>query len=336
MIDDGTVTITELPNGRRSIFVTPRDPNLAVPYNNWETSYPTELIRFIQERLGATALCPIIAREEDPSYVKRLLENDLFAYFKPEDFAGKQILDFGCGSGASSIILARLFPGADITGVEMVSSSIAVARELVKHYEMPNIKILQSPSGSDLPLEMGRYDLVVMSAVFEHLLPVERKVLMPKIWHVVRDGGFLFINQTPNSLFPIESHTTMFPLINYLPDGLTHTLVRNFSKRTARTDTWEQMLRKGIRGASDREILEMLPKNLGRPGVMEPCYAGIKNRIDLYYRNTSPRLRTLKQIAKLVIRAVHRVSGATIVPDLSLVFRKDHAKPPAETSKHKA
>ena len=107
--------------------------------------------------------------------VQRDLQNDLTAYFTPADFAGKKILDFGCGSGASSMILARMFPQAQIVGIELEEKLLRIARARLEFYQYPNIEFVLSPSGNKLPAEIGEFEFVIMSAVYEHLLPIERK-----------------------------------------------------------------------------------------------------------------------------------------------------------------
>jgi len=325
---EGSVLIEELPDGKRRLTVTPRHKAQFIIQNQWTTSYPLDLIQLMLDVNGAAGLCFEIMRDEDHSFVQRLLENDLFAYFAPTDFEAKRILDFGCGDGASTIILARMFPRSQITGVELVPSALSVANKRAEHYQLKNVSFHQSPSGTELPESLGQYDFVILSAVFEHLLPPERTALMPKLWSAVREGGYLFINQTPNLLFPVELHTTMLPLINYLPDRLVLEVAHRFSRRISRNETWEDLLRKGIRGATEREILRLLPAGDSIAVMLEPMNHGLKDRIDLYYVNTNPtRLRTIKRIARRAIKAIRIVTGVTLVPDLSLAFQKLSNRP---------
>lgn len=320
---EGTVVIEELPDGRRSLSVTPSEGQFIFS-TQWTTHYPLELIKLIFEVNGAAGLCFEIMRDEDPTFVQKYLKNDLFAYFSAEDFEDKQILEFGCGGGASTHILARMFPKSEITGVELFESALRVARQRAASFNLSNVSFLQSPGGDRLPEELGSYDFVILSAVYEHLLPHERRTILPQLWEKVRDGGYMFINQTPNRRFPIELHTTHLPLINYVPDSLALKMARKFSKRIRKDETWEELLRKGIRGATEKEILGLLSPEAE---MLEPKNDGLKDRIDLYYLNTNPeRLRTVKSIAKFFIKTIKTVSGLTIVPDLSLVFRKNPSK----------
>jgi 2-polyprenyl-3-methyl-5-hydroxy-6-metoxy-1,4-benzoquinol methylase len=278
-----------------------------------------DLIKLILDVKGAGALCDEIRRDEDPDFVQKFLKNDLFAYFRPADFENKTILEFGCGGGASTHILARMFPHSEITGVELFESLLSIARRRAAAFRLDNVRFLQSPGGDSLPEDLGTFDFIILSAVYEHLLPHERKTILPALWRHLRPGGYLFINQTPNSLFPFELHTTMLPFINYFPDSVALKMARRFSKRVRRDESWEELLRKGIRGATEREILS----RLDAAEMMEPRYNNLRDRIDLYYLNTnSARMKTIKSAAKIFIKAVRRVSGITLVPDLSLAFRK--------------
>jgi 2-polyprenyl-3-methyl-5-hydroxy-6-metoxy-1,4-benzoquinol methylase len=315
---EGDVFIEQLTDGRRRISVTPHAGHFVIA-DNWITHYPMDLIELMLEVHGAADLCFEIMRDEDPSMVQKFLKNDLFAYFKPEDFENKTILEFGCGGGASTHILARMFPSAEITGVELVESALAVARKRAETFNLKNVRFRQSPAGDALPENLGQYDFIILSAVYEHLFPHERRTILPQLWAHLRMGGYLFINQTPNSLFPFELHTTMLPLINYVPDSVALKMARRFSKRIKPDETWEELLRKGIRGATEREILSHLPG----AEMLEPRYNDIKDRIDLYYLNTnSERLKTVKSAAKFFIKALKTATGITLVPDLSLAFRR--------------
>ena len=330
----GRVSVEQLDDGRRHIRVFPYHDDLFVHEYEWTTAYPLDLIKLILEINGVAGLCFEIMRDEDSNFVQKYLFNDLSAYFDLESFRGKRILDFGCGTGASSVILARLIPESTIVGVELSESAIKVGNARLQYYGFQNrVTFINSPSEGELPFDLGSFDLVVMSAVYEHLLPAERTILMPQLWDLVSDGGYLFLNQTPDIRFPFELHTTMLPLINYLPDRLVLATARRLTKRVSTDDTWESLLRKGIRGATEHEIKRKLSPNGGSPVLLEPSRNGLRDRIDLYYLNTNPvRLRTVKGLAKGVLKVVRALTRVCLVPDLSLVFhrceeKKEHMPP---------
>lgn len=322
---DAHVEVEGLPNGNRRVTVRLHDPALFMPFESCESAYPVDLIQAVLDAKGPQYLCDEMLRDENPAYVRLSLERDLRAYFDTGWFKGRRILDFGCGAGASTVCLARLFPDAAIVGIEVDERLLGLARRRVQHYQFPNVTLVRSPSPMELPPDLGGFDGVVMSAVYEHLLPHERAQVLPLLWSVIKPGCFLFLNQTPYRYFPYESHTTGLPFINYLPDRLALAFARACSKRVRRGESWENLLRYGLRGATEGEILCILSRDSGhRPILLEPCRDGLRDRIDLWYSALSPnRYRRTKRLLKHVLAILRSLSGVTLVPDLSLAIRKD-------------
>src|SRR5579863_4263751 len=125
--EEGFVEIREHPSRRtRTVFVNPQRAGLHIAIRQFETAYPVSLIETML-RVRGLNLCDDIARDEDPSYVEAMLRRDISAYFLADAFAGKRILDFGCGGGASTMILARLFPASEIVGVELSPAYLSIA-----------------------------------------------------------------------------------------------------------------------------------------------------------------------------------------------------------------
>lgn len=328
---DGHVQVEELPNGRKRLTVHLTNTSLFMPSGSCETAYPLDLIQAILAVKGPAYLCDEILRDENDAYVRLSLERDLRGYFDLAWFDGKRLLDFGSGAGASTISLAKLFPQSEIVGIEVDQRLLALAQRRLRQYGFPNVTLLRSPSSLELPPDIGGFDCAVLSAVYEHLLPQERTRMLPLIWSVIRPGGFLFINQTPHRYFPYESHTTSLPFINYLPDALALTYARACSKRVRRHEPWESLLRDGIRGATEQELLGILSSGGVQAAILlEPCREGLRDRIDLWYASLGKtRYRKTKRLLKQVLAVLKSLSGVTLVPNLSLVIRKD-SRPPAQ------
>ena len=316
---DGRAVVTDLDYGTKNVNVQLRDPAIFSPRLECQTSYPIDLIKLILDVKGPAWVCDEITRDEDPDYVALHLEKEMRAYFRFEDFVGKRILDFGCGSGASTMLLAKMFPKSEIVGIELEKDLVQIARRRLQHYAFENVRFVESPIGTNVPVVLGSFDLIVLSAVYEHLLPDERKVVLPKLWSVLNANGVLFLNQTPHRWFPLELHTTSLPLINYLPDGLTLKASRKFSPRVNKDDSWEFLLRAGIRGATVREIKRLLQD----AQMLRPTLTGLSDRVDLWFLTTNPdNMKLLKQSARLVLKSINAVTGIAIVPELTLAFRK--------------
>lgn len=320
---DGWVEIEERGGGARRVSTRLRAGS-PPPTRAWcDTSYPLDLIQSILDVKGAAWVCDEISRDQDPAAIQRYFENDFLPYVAPAELEGKRILDFGCGSGSSTMVLARMFPRSEIVGVELSPDLLGLARRRQDFYGYSNQTFVLSPVGTTLPEGLGLFDVVVLSAVFEHLLPAERKNLMPQLWAHVKNGGVLLLNQTPHRFFPFESHTTGVPLINYLPDRLAHWAARHVSRRDLGRESWEGLLRQGIRGATEREVLRSFGTCAGDslPVLLSPVRAGW-GRVDVWHAALSPRHRVLKSVCREVLRVIERLTGSLVVTNLALAIRK--------------
>jgi SAM-dependent methyltransferase len=318
---DGRVVIDELGDSIRRVTAYPATGPSPL---TCATSYPVELIRSIVETKGAAWVCDEITRDQDPRSIQRFFENDFLPYVAQAEFEGKRILDFGSGSGSSTMVLARMFPKSEIVGVELSPEYIRLAEERRRFYGHQNVRFVSSPSGVTLPEGLGQFDFIVMSAVYEHLLPEERRILMPQLWSHLKTSGCLLLNQTPHRFFPFESHTTGLPFINYLPDRLALFVARRFSARGLGRDSWASLLRKGIRGATEREILGSFGENRSeaRPVLLPPRQPTYRDRVDVWYAALGPRHKALKVACREILRLGERLLGTTLVVNLALAIGK--------------
>lgn len=317
------VRIKPLPNGKKRISVRSLKKSIFIPRTNCETSYPIELIKLILSIKGPTHLCDEIMRDEDSSY-QIWLEKAILGYIPEHNFENKRILDFGCGSGSSTMILARMFPRTHITGIDLNNRTLSIAKSRAKHYDFRNVEFLLSLSSTELPKEIENFDYIILNAVYEHLLPNERMILIPMIWSVLKPNGVIFINQLPHRYFPLEVHTTGLPLINYLSDRMALHVARKFSKRVKNNESWESLLRRGIRGGTANEIMKILSEKCrNHPILLKPSRLGIRDEIDLWHATPSyNKCPTLKRLMKLVFKAIKSILNATFVPSLSLAIKK--------------
>jgi len=321
---EGTVGVAPTRSGKASVSVTLSDPGAYMVLGSCETAYPLPLIEKILAIKGPANLCDALVRDEDPRELLHIFRYDLLGYVSEQEFAGKRILDFGCGSGASTMVLARLFPKAQIVGIDLVENLVSIAELRASHYGFDTVRFLCSPDGCSFPKDVGGFDYIILSAVYEHLLPEERRVLLPQVWQHLALQGVLFIGLTPDRHFPVEGHTTGLPFINYLPDVLTLYFARWFSRRVQSKETWESLLRRGIRGGTAKEIMKILGETPHRPVLLKPRREGLNDRLDLWFAISLPAGRVwLKRLALFCFKALKRLTGLTLTPNLSLAIRKE-------------
>jgi 2-polyprenyl-3-methyl-5-hydroxy-6-metoxy-1,4-benzoquinol methylase len=317
------VEVVPIPNGRFQVTLKPRDRNAFIPRRSCETSLPLTVISSFLDA-SFNRLCDSLARLEDPQYVKKVLGTQLLAYFDEADFRGKRLLDFGCGQGASTLCLGALLPETEIVGVELDPVRIELAERVLEARSLANVHFLVSPNAKSLPAEIGMFDFVMLSAVYEHLLPAERRQVMPLIWSKLKPGGTLFINQTPYRYFPYEHHTTGLWFINYLPDSLSLFLARHLSRMNPEirlSRDWNVHLRAGIRGATEWEVLRDLRNAGGRATVMQPKD---RDRAAYWLEGTSHhRYWRIKKAIARFFRMTDRLWGTIPSMNLDVAIRKD-------------
>jgi 2-polyprenyl-3-methyl-5-hydroxy-6-metoxy-1,4-benzoquinol methylase len=317
--------VEELGDGRRRLQTVTEDPDAFVGTRTWETAYPMELIETILEVKGLRSVCDEIRREEDPKYLQHVLWWTLRAHVDVEEVGAARILDFGCGSGASTMILARMFPEATFLGLDIDTEANRIAEGRRRYYGVDRVEFKLSDEPTGVPEEIGQFDFIVFSALLEHLLPAERKSVIPALWGRLKPGGLLFLGETPHRYTPIEIHTTGgLPLVNYLPASLTLRAAKRFSPRIEETATWEQLLRRGMRGGTEKEFLRYLKRaGYDDAAIERPTKQGLKDEFDLWYEishiNEMPGFKTRLRSG---FRGLKKVTGISFTPYLAFAVRK--------------
>jgi 2-polyprenyl-3-methyl-5-hydroxy-6-metoxy-1,4-benzoquinol methylase len=320
----GYLKVDPLPNFRYRVTAVPESPQVFIARKSCETDFSLDLIQAVVAESTIGWICDDIARHCEPDYVSHALKHQLDAFRPPGEMRG-EILDFGCGCGASTIFMARMFPHAQVTGVELRENAVELATRIAQGTGVTNARFLLSPSGESLPAGIGPFDGIMLSAVYEHLLPSERLTLLPLLWSALKPGGILYINQTPHRWSPLEHHTTGLWFINYLPDGLARYLANNYAREAPeenRQRDWEQLLRAGIRGGTEPEILSNIRQTPGaRPVVLQPRQG---DRAAHWLAATNPgRMRTAKKAIAGLFRMTDRLFGVVPATQVEMAIRKD-------------
>lgn len=310
-----------LPSGRWQLRAFPKVPGSIPGLDSCITDWPPAVVAEILRQKQLAWVCDTLARHSDAGYLAPVLNHQVFAYFRREEFAGKRLLDFGCGDGASTFCLAKTLPGAEVVGVDLSSDNIERAQWIQQLHNLRNVRFLQSPTPESLPPGTGQFDFVMLSAVFEHLLPKERKTVVPLIWSVLKPGGVIFINQTPHRFFPYEHHSTQLWFINYLPDRWAHKLTVKLTRH--KSPDWNVHLRGGIRGGTEGEIIQCLTSGKRQNAViLQPRYSGLKSRAGYWLSCTSPGLRLLKKVIAAFFHLSDRLLGTVPSINVDVVIQK--------------
>jgi len=144
-------------------------------------------------------------------------------------FAGKRLLDVGCGLGGGTIAFWE--SGSKSTGLDIQTNYIKEARIFAKKRKADVSFILDDICSEDIKKSVGRQEIVIMRDVIEHIPGERRCKLMFSIREILEFEGFCFVSFPPyHSPFGGHQHVLRsfigsLPYIHFLPPALELRLI---------------------------------------------------------------------------------------------------------------
>jgi SAM-dependent methyltransferase len=99
-----------------------------------------------------------------------------------EDRHPRRVLDFGCGLGHTAGYFSRLFPNAEIVGVDTAEKAVDFAQS---HYGSSKVSFQTLERFS----ETDSFDLAYCNGVFHHIDPAEREGAAKLVHRALAPGG---------------------------------------------------------------------------------------------------------------------------------------------------
>jgi SAM-dependent methyltransferase len=137
------------------------------------------------------------------------------------DLFPKRVLDFGCGTGATTAVLAMNC--SQVVAFDIDQRSIAACeRRLTEHNLIGKVHLLCAADFENIVGKVGTFDFILLNGVIEHI-PLSkiglRKKILQILFDILNSKGVLYINKTPNRLWPIDRHTTQLWWIPWTRPG---------------------------------------------------------------------------------------------------------------------
>jgi SAM-dependent methyltransferase len=160
------------------------------------TATPPDLLERMRQQFDA-APYPNIPLEESPkqAYANLYTHNLITPYYfrdqKVISTEGKLILDVGCGSGYTALVLAEANPGAKIIGIDISGKSIDLARQRLSFYGFDSAEFYVM-SVDELPSLGMIFDYINCDEVL-YLLPDPVEGLR-SMRNILRQEGIIRVN----------------------------------------------------------------------------------------------------------------------------------------------
>ena len=165
-----------------------RKPNLVYP-----DYYTSQNFHGIQggylNAIAAVTYDPVTALASPPSEI--YIRHQLITAVETSRGELQKILDLGCGTGSSSILLKQAFPQAEVVGVDLSPYMLAIAQ---KRSQASGVRLrLQHSLAEATELEPERFDLVTASFLFHEMPPQASRQVLQEAQRLLRPGGQLLI-----------------------------------------------------------------------------------------------------------------------------------------------
>jgi SAM-dependent methyltransferase len=199
---------------------------LTVDGRRHETRYSARVVRLLVERKGARRAPLYFPFKEQRA---RLFLDPLFAYLRARGARGLTVLEVGSSFGHMTEYLAEQPEVAEIHCFDTDPAFVEIVRAKVEEQGLGAVKevrLLGNDETRRLPWPDARFDLVLVVGVVEHLPARNRRAQVDEYYRVLAPGGHVAILDTPNRLFPLETHSIGLPLVQWLPPRLAHAYAR--------------------------------------------------------------------------------------------------------------
>lgn len=162
-----------------------------------------------------------VAPRVPPRYRQRFMKSLAYVRWLIRSSLGDtpiRALEIGCGEGPKGLALADICESYE--GIDISPHHIRRAQNFSGLMGIPNIQF-EVCEANDTPGFLagrkGRYNLVILYAVLEHLTIEEKLNLLRLCWDYLDEDGILMVGETPNRLLPIDYHSSKLVYFQQMP-----------------------------------------------------------------------------------------------------------------------
>ena len=202
---------------------------LVIDGNRYETIYSKKVIELVIERKGLERAPEYFVHKENREY----LFAPLFKYLTSKKGKDLKVLEVGCSAGQFTELLNEQASIGEIYCYDIDKIMVEVTKTKVEELGLKKVKRVDcfpSEETLKLPYLNDYFDLIILSAVMEHLPFENRHLQVDEYYRKLKIGGLICFLDTPNRNYPIETHSVGLPFINRFPPQAAFIYAKLFGK----------------------------------------------------------------------------------------------------------
>ena len=295
---------------------------LTVGGREHSTAYSERVVRMLVERKGAERAVRYFPFKETRG---RHFLAPLRAHLRRTGAARLSVLEVGCSFGHITECLAEVPEVAEVHAFDTDPAFVAIARAKAEEMGLAKVREIRHLTGEEtcqLPYPDARFDLVLAVGVIEHLPAGRRRAQVDEYYRVLAPGGHIAVLDTPNRLFPLETHSVGLPLIQWLPAPLAYRYARLGRPASLRGVSYEEFAADGT-GWRNASLGDCLPSSgwAGLEDVTEAAGYGWRFFRDTARSRARRALLPLFAVACGVARALGQPPSLAL-PYFNLLLRR--------------
>jgi SAM-dependent methyltransferase len=295
---------------------------LTVDGRSYRTHYSARVVDLLVARKGPRRAPPYFTFKETRG--QHFLE-PLFQYLAARSLSRLRVLEVGCSFGHITEYLDERAEVEAIHTFDTDADFVTIVRTKRQELPLRRVREVAHFTGEEtrrLPWPEGFFDLVVALGVVEHLPLRLRRAQVDEYYRVLAPGGLIAVLDTPNRLFPLETHSVGLPLVQWLPAPLAYRYARLCRPGRFAEVTFTQFVADGT-GWRNATFADCLPgRGAGAvDDVTEDAGYGYRFFHATARSRTRRRLLPAFAVAAALLRAAGRPPSLCL-PYLNLLFRK--------------
>jgi len=125
----------------------------------------------------------------------------------------RDVLEFGCNVGGSSVVLAAL--EARLTAVDIEPAMVSLTEANLARHGL-EARLLHVADTRTMPIADQSFDFILANSVFEYVEPAYLGAIVHELHRLLRPGGLLLVCGTASRMALCERHSGRW-FVNYLP-----------------------------------------------------------------------------------------------------------------------